>query len=298
MSLNHRLYVHSGLLIGSEMEIAEWSTFEVPLSAENRGVTPDVSIRFGGPDTIAEPSDYCHDVPGVGRFVIRSESEILIVLEPGGDHRDVGLFLTASAWGALCHRRGLHLLHGSAIRYRNRVFAFSGPSGAGKSSLAAWLSLRGSELIVDDTGRLQVVEDRVFLYPSAPRLKLWNETLGQLGREPDGLTKVVSVAEKYYVPVAGASTVDPLVLDAIYLLEWGELGLTRLNGAEALKRFLSATSYRPEFLDPLGKKGPFIQDGITIVSKVPIFELRRPRDLSAIEDSIGMLELHWNHDFT
>ena len=258
---------------------------------------PDIRIRLGAKDLPSEDGDFRTDVPGVGAYVVRGGSEIVVLPEEGVDRQQLNLYLTASVWGALCLQRGIQILHGSAIQAGGRVFAFSGHSGAGKSTMAAWLVRRRCEPFIDDTGRLEIVGERVVLYPSSRRLKLWGDTVRALGQVPDGLTQVAASFEKFYVPLPGQQPADPAPLDAIYLLSWGDLDLRCLTGAEALERFLGACTYRPEYLDPMGRKQALIRNSIRIVGKVPIYELSRPQDIGALDDSIALLERHWNDDF-
>lgn len=293
LSGEQHYYYHSGLIIASESAIDEWGQFEGPQHTEKH----DISIHFSGEGLNDQVGDYRHEVPGVGCYVIRGDSEIVVIPESAADPAQLSLFLTASAWGALCYRRGLHVLHGSAVRVRGRVFAFSGHSGAGKSSIAAWLNRRGYKMIGDDICRLEIVGDRVVLYPSSRRLKLWDDALQALGKDSDGLSRVATKFDKFYLPTEGNSNVDPVVLDAIYLLEWGDLGLNRLTGGEAALRILRDTTYRSELLDPK-RKNSFIQNSIQIASRVPIYQLSRTRDLTVIDDTIALLERHWSDEFS
>jgi len=91
--------------------------------------------------------------------------------------------------------------------------------------------------------------------------------------------------------------VDPQPLGAVYLLDCGDLGLQRLRGAAAVASFLESATYRPEFLDPLCRRHAFIQSAIQIVCRVPIYKLFRPHDLAAMDDTIELLERHWNDEY-
>ena len=164
--------------------------------------------------------------------------------------------------------------------------------------MAAWLARQNYEVVSDDTSRLVVVGNEVVLYPSVRRVKLWKDTINGLGLSVEGLAQVATEFDKYYIPIPGPSTIDSQRLDGVYILAWGELGLRRLTGGEALRSFLDAATYRPEFLEPLGAKRSFVQNAISIVQHVPIFELSRPKDLNAISETVALLERQWKDDFS
>jgi len=292
MGSTWRQYYYSGLRIASEWEIEQWAAFEQPISG-----SIDLTIRNCDSNFRTATEDYLHDLPEIGRFVLRGGTEIIVIPKAEVDQRLVNMFLTASAWGVLCYQRGIHLLHCSAIRLRAQAFAFSGNSGSGKSTLAAWLGVRGYETICDDTCRLETVDDRICLYPSARWFKLWPESLWVLGREQNSLEPETPDFDKFQIPMPGSAIVEPQPLGAVYLLGWGDLSLQRLIGAEAVRAFLESATYRPEYLDPLGKKQAFIQNAIQLVDRVPVYKLQRPRDLSAMDDTTEVLERHWNDEY-
>jgi hypothetical protein len=291
-----RAYLLFGLRIVSDWAIDEWAECELPALTSRSKAFCDVSIRWAEATFAPEIHDYGHDVPRVGTFFIRRGEEIIVRPETGSDRRQINAYLTASAWGALCYQRGVHLLHVSSVRCASGAFAFAGPSGAGKSSIAASLVTRGYAMLGDDTARLEASDIRILLHPGAPTVKLWRETLDAMGFQSDGLNQVMPKIDKYQLPVPRSSHVHPIPLVAVYILEWGLLGLCRQLGADAVRRFLATATYRPEFLDPLGRQGEFVQNTIQIAGRVPIYVLTRPRDFSAMDDVVTLLERHWNDD--
>jgi hypothetical protein len=292
MSSARRHYFYSGLHIDSEWAIDQWAAFEQPYP-----VPPDLTIRSGEPDYQVEAEDYLHEVPTVACFVLRGGREVVVIKEGGVEPDLVNVYLTATVWGAVCYQRGLHLLHGSAIRVKGKAFVFSGHSGAGKSTLAAWMTMRGYETICDDTCRLETIDHQVCIYPSARRFKLWGESIRALGWESNAFEQETPEVDKFQLPMPGDAIVDPQPLAAVYFMGWGELRLVRLKGAEAVRAFLESATYRPEFLDPLDRRQEFIQSVIQVASRVPVYNLFRPHDLSAMDNTIEMLERHWNDEY-
>ena len=75
--------------------------------------------------------------------------------------------------------------------------------------------------------------------------------------------------------------------------EWGDLRLNRLTGQAALRRFVSAATYRGALLEPMGKMGVYWRQCLELVRCVQVWELRRPRDLAAQEQIVQRLQEHW-----
>jgi len=99
--------------------------------------------------------------------------------------------------------------------------------------------------------------------------------------------------EKFYLEWQGQS--QPLPLRAIYVLEWGDLGIKRLAGQDALACLLSAATYFSwDELEAMGQLGTYTQHCLALVGRVPVFEFRRPRDLSTMDKTVDFLKNHWH----
>jgi hypothetical protein len=85
-------------------------------------------------------------------------------------------------------------------------------------------------------------------------------------------------------------------LRAVYLLEWGDLHLSRLTGYTALHRLIAASTYRGALLEPMGKMGTHWQQCLELVRRVQVWELRRPRAPESIPQTIQFLEENWKVD--
>jgi hypothetical protein len=161
----------------------------------------------------------------------------------------------------------------------------------GKSTLAAWLTKAGHALVSDDLTRFEVpATGSVLIHPSVPRLKLWQDALDVLEWNNQDLERDHYRHEKFHLALKEDGGRQPLPLRAVYLLEWGDLRLSRLTGQSALQRFVAAATYRGALLEPMGKMGSYWQQCLELVRRVPVWELRRPRDPSAIPQIIQLLE--------
>ena len=280
----------------------------------------------------AAPDHVCYVFPDAGRFCIRDGREILVAPEPGAGVREIRLFLLGSAWGALCYQRGLLVLHAGVVKVGDGAAAFFGPTDSGKSALAARLASEGYSLVSDDLCRFDVGDlepygrpgsdtqqtdgpsrflegskansaspslevpgpyRRAFVWPAAPRLKLWRDSLEALGRTSKGLERDHFREDKFHVPSTGEKLRDPLPLHAIYLLEWGELDLTRLTGLTALRRLVTASAYRPDLLEPMGLVAGTWQLCANLIQSAPVRLLSRPRDWNRMQAVIERLVEDW-----
>jgi len=160
--------------------------------------------------------------------------------------------------------------------------------------MAAQLNSRGHALLSDDLCHLDIPDHGLpAVYPSAPRLKLWSDALNELGWGAEHLEPDPSRTGKFHVNRIANKLVQPSPVRGIYLLEWGEFSIRRLSGLNALRRFLSAATYRAKLLESIGLSQHFGRS-MTVLQRVPIWELRRPRDLAGMSKATDLLAKHWS----
>ena len=292
-------YLYAGLRIASEIHLPELQSFEQLIDGEEDDVTiacgeiPDTEIQADGGRIVSDVT--CHfAVPGVGSFCVSNGRKILVQRSPDAALRQVRQWLLGSAWGALCYQRGLFLIHASAIMVGDQAVLFCALSKGGKSTLAARLGAQGYPLISDDLCHIKIPETGYpGIYRSAPRLKLWADALQILDSQPRWIEQDASRAGKFHVTQIMSTEVNAAVVTAIYLLEWGDLGIGRLSGASALRRFWAASTYRPELLGSPEQLGRYTSQSLSVLQRVPVWELRRPRNLEAMSETVELLASHW-----
>ena len=294
-------YLVAGLKISSELEIPEWAVFE----QQDHHTEWDVTILLGAPAAI-QPSgtnisvdgdDYYFVIPDTATYRVRQGREILITPQPEVGLAELRLFLLGSAWGGLCYQRGLLALHMSVVQVGAQAVAFCGPAGAGKSSMAAGLVAGGYPLLADDLVCIDFNQPLPRVFPSVPRLKLWREALDYMGLDAQDLQRDHFRLDKYHVTSAQglqtAAAGELLPLRAIYLLEWGEPGLTRLKGLQGLQRLVSSATYRPDLLTAMDRNGFYWEECAQLARSVQIWELRRARDWDRMPEVVAMLRASW-----
>jgi len=203
--------------------VSEISHPEMP-QVEQRSPQPNlVNIRLGSvpnhlpdsvevdPDCFATPSQYFLRISGIARYLVTHGAEIVVEPEPAALALDVRAYLLGSIFAVLCQQRGLLPLHASAVSHRGGVVAFIGRSGQGKSSLAAHLAQRGLPVVSDDICLIDPTRgNQAIVIPTAPWLKLWRNSLENLGRHTEGLERVFSEDDKYRLPLADAHAPEPI----------------------------------------------------------------------------------------
>jgi hypothetical protein len=158
--------------------------------------------------------------------------------------------------------------------------------------MAAELTRRGYPLVSDDLCHLDIPREGVpLVYPSAPRLKLWSDALGQLGWNTERLEPDQSRAGKFHLVEIANTWTQTAPVRGIYLLEWGEFRTSRLSGLAAFRRFLAASTYRPELLASAER---YSTQSLSLLQRVPLWELRRPLDLAATGETVSLLASHWS----
>lgn len=223
---------------------------------------PDVSIRLGQvPELIENPSgagpfyEAAHgalllNVTGIGRYLVSGGNQIVVDPAPDAEQGTVSLLLLGSAFGALLQQRQIVTLHGSAIAGGNGAVVFAGASGWGKSTLAAAFHQRGYQVLADEICPIQVRALPVVL-PANPFLLLSADAAEGLGLSHRRLRQARVGIEKYILPIDRNFGVDPLPLQAIYILEPAHsetFSITPLRGLAKI-RMLSAVCYKPHFIE-------------------------------------------------
>lgn len=294
-------YEIGGLKVKSEFELPT----AIPINtAAIEGA--DVTIKFREriePLVNAALASECVEV-GNGDFLFRPARgltfrvqdgrEISISRTPEITDSEVNLFLIGSAWGVLCHQRGLLPLHCSAVQFAARAFAFTGPSGAGKSTLAAGLSQRGRRHLCDDVCVIDVLSDSVALRPMPKGLKLWRDATEALDIERGPPVSSDPRLDKFFVSLPQNDGVAPLNVAALYVLTETEAAvpsISRLRGSAQFQELYSAI-YRAEWLDLMRNSSDVFAQIAELAKKIKMFRFARPKDMTRFDESLDLVETH------
>ncbi|HEY4784773.1 MAG TPA: hypothetical protein VIH57_01935 [Bacteroidales bacterium] len=286
-----------GLFVESELSLPELIEGDF---------TPDVSIRFG--DVKEQPDlpsvsgisyksfedKFLLKVSGVACFLVESGNRIIIDREEGGSDDEIRLFLLGSAFGALIHQRGILPLHGSAIVMDNQALIFSGNSGAGKSTLAAGFLNRGFKLLADDVCVITLnKEGEPIAHPGYPQMKLWGDSLENLGHKPVNLKRIRGNIKKYALPIVTDFCNVPLPVKGIYIINAKTNGKINLKNLTGVAKFnaVNSNTYRLNFLNREGNSIAHFKHIEAISKKCFVKRLERPTKGFYINRLIELIEL-------
>ena len=182
----------------------------------------------------------------VANFHIENGNKISIAMAPDTDLDTVMLFLFGSAFGIILYQRNYLILHGCTIEHKGACHSFVGPSGIGKSTLAASFMLQGFNVISDDVCAIQLIDNKPYVFPGFPDIKLWQHALEQYNLPYKHLSPTRPNEKKYYFPLSKWKT-DPTPLHSVTQLNRGlDFNITLAKSFEKYQLIVN-NLYRPEF---------------------------------------------------
>lgn len=299
-------YRLSGLCVASE--------FALPMRTVLDAVQadpPDVIFTLGdipaslaevthrGANWTANTHSFLLELPDIGRFLSEGGRKLTVSPAPGVPLDDILVFVTGTAFAAILYQRGAMLLHASAVVHRDRAHLFCAPSGTGKSTLAGALSRAGATFLADDVCSIEQDSCKPPLVRGDGRcLRLYPDSIERVGLGAGVGTRVRRRLEKFHVAVdqPARSTADSAPLGAIFILGNSNAGappgITRLKSLDAAQALLRET-YRRRLALAYSSQGDVAMRAATLLSHVPVFHLRRPRDFASLDECVAMIHAHW-----
>jgi hypothetical protein len=244
-------------------------------------------------------------IPEVARFIVRDGAEILVDAEPTAEESTIRNCILGTAFGILCHQRGILPLHSAAIDTSDGCIAFVGKSGAGKSTLAAALSARGHQVIADDVSFLKRGDaNNIMLWPGIARIRLWEDALTALGVDASNVERELRIRpstegdfNKFLLPLSAPKNVfAPRRLSRIYRLDATHPvrrnGIRRVQGAFAIE-LLMQNVYRLRLAESMGRTPAIFQFCADMAARIPVFDFSRPIEFAALSEGLDLLESHF-----
>jgi hypothetical protein len=292
-------------LIGGITLVSEIPLPELPLIQQQSATPHPVHLRLGtvpsqlpgavelDPYRFATPTQYLLNIQGIGRYLVTDGREIVVDTDHTAPALDVRGYLLGSIFVVLCQQRGLLPLHASAIAGKSGVVAFLANSGQGKSTLAAHLAQRGFRVLADDVCLVDATQTgSAMVIPTAPWLKLWRNSLENLGRRAEGLDRVFSEDDKYRLPLAPTLTPEPI--SKLVFLEGNDVSavtteIEEVPRVQAVPLLMNLT-HHSYLLEATGQqKENFLRCG-RVLSQARAYRLVRPWGLTHLEATINALE--------
>ncbi|MFH1727759.1 MAG: hypothetical protein ABIA04_05005 [Pseudomonadota bacterium] len=236
---------------------------------------PDILITIGKtPNTLLKPlrnknlyyqmaeNEFLFFNESLGlKFYAKNGTEIIIDKDCMGDTDNVSLFLLGSVMGATLYMRNYLPLHASTILSSRGAVMFTGISGVGKSTIAYALYKRGYKVISDDIAPLKLENNKLFLYSSYPKMKLWENAL-DLNKVSGNFPQIKVSFNKYYVSYDPLDQNQALPIYKIYNLEiHNDHAVSTLDKTIEKDRFkiIYANSYRNNYINGLNKQSTFFE---------------------------------------
>jgi hypothetical protein len=126
--------------------------------------------------------------------------------------------------------------------------------------------------------------------PTAPWLKLWRNSLENLGRQAEGLERVFSEDDKYRLPLA--TVLEPEPIRKLVFLESNEVSATAIEQVSRLEAvpLLMNLTHHAYLLEATGQREEnFLRCG-RVLSQAAAYRLTRPWGLTHLESTVDMLE--------
>jgi hypothetical protein len=228
--------------------------------------------------------------PGVGSFLVRAGSEIIITPDAGADHDIFHLYVEGLMLASALHQRDFLVLHASVIDLNGRAIALMGPIGAGKSTFASTFLARGHRIVADDNAALASGDDTPRVLPAFPSLKVYPDVARSLGHSDLVLRPMHRSQAKHAQPVNGAFSLSPLPLEAIYVLDReADTAVSELSTLDSLTELI-----RHSVPTRWGVSGNarHLMLCASLVRKVTIFRVRTFSALSEITAIADRIERH------
>lgn len=224
------------------------------------------------------------DVPSVARYLVEGGRSIRIDPAHDATQSKIEYFQMMLPLAALCYQRGMLAFHAAAVSNGKVSVLLAGKSGSGKSTLLAFLLQRGWQLMADDLAIVGLDgEGKPVVYPTAPGIALWADSLKQFGIDSDSLDFCDANRRQYSAPESFDSTPRPLQF--IYHLNVHnkrEVECEELTGSSCFQK-TGAILYNSYVADVLCNRADYLQCVAALVQAVPYRNLCRPRDIWCLE---------------
>ena len=231
----------------------------------------------------------------VGAFLSTDGRRIDIEPAPGVDDALIAFPLLGPVLALLLHRRGLLVLHASAIAVAGRSAIFMGDKGAGKSTTASAMIRAGHDLLTDDVVALDLTHpSQPMIVPGFPQIKLAADAAAAISfRNAEVRPQAHPAIDKMQHRLNGAFSRGRVPASRIYILVRGEKAdITPLPGIAALPaiiKFSYVTRFGRAAL-PDDFAATHLRQCSGIANRVGVCRLEVPTGLERIDEAVALIE--------
>ena len=236
-------------------------------------------------------SEFLLHVTDLASFYVKDGKEITVMRKGNTSADDISAFLAGTVMGAVLHQRCMLPLHACSVVYKGKCLVFAGVSGSGKSTLAAAFVKNGARLISDDIPLIEFLDNKPFVRPSYPVMKVWKDSLKHLNISCEGLQKIRGELKKYYLPVTAFQDQKTLI-DHVFILNIhnkGEVIARSLQGIHKFNQIKGHTYFFGSIRKTGLERNHFILAG-KLANSIPVTLLLRPMSLFNTGNLIGTIE--------
>lgn len=226
-------------------------------------------------------------------FEISNGNKITYQLYEGYDYMHVNELIVCFCMVVLAYQRGMVLIHGSGINYKNRALIISGLSGAGKSSLADELLDRNYLMIADDVVAIDSSNAIAQACASFPMRKLCADAVERKGYDKRDLFKVPDLErEKYAIMIDEQYYAENLDMANMVVIEKGAVEkpeLREIKGAEKLK-YLVNNLVQKNFYKTIKVTDDYMKKIVKLANQIKLYVLIRPEDKITVKEQADLIE--------
>lgn len=189
------------------------------------------------------------------------QSTVWMIHDPAEPESNLDSYLVGTVLGCVLRLRGVLCLHASAVNIDGQAVIFLGRKKSGKSTTAAAFAKLGYKVLSDDISALSVKNDRFYIQPGYPKVRLRPRSLAVIhpGTKIDYVS-VYSHRDSRYSDIGDSFWDTPLPLGAIYVM--GET--VEVDGIPSIEEIagermihLHANTFGSFVINPEGRKKEF-----------------------------------------
>jgi hypothetical protein len=287
------------LALASELELDG-------LAAGHADDPVDLTVRLLTDDHVSEPSDGAVSFrldatdcvmawAAVGRFRIVADHTVEIARTPGASDALLRFPLFGPVMAMVLQRRGMFVLHASAVAMGDRGVVFLGDKMAGKSTIAAAFVAAGHRLLTDDVLAIEFsLSGGPVIRPGFPQLKLDEaSSLSVLGDHGVQLPVVVPEIPKLQHKLKVEFDHSSVKPNRLYVLKRGlvarETALAPQDAFKALVRYSYAIRFPTQALAGDAAATHFRQSA-ALADGTVVAELEVPTGLHELADVVRLVE--------
>jgi hypothetical protein len=225
----------------------------------------------------ATENEFLLNIMNLGRIHLQNGDIITVERIEDTSWNEFSAFILGTVFGALLHQRHLLPLHGSSVVYKKKGLIFAGTSGAGKSTLAAAFIHKGARLLADDISLISFNGGGPMIVPAFPGMKIWEDSLKQLGKNPEKYRPIRKDLKKYLYPVDKYHE-QQITVDHIFIISSHNRETFEIQDMQGIEKFnaLKNNTYFFRGMFKTGILATHFQMCNILAQHVPVSHITRP----------------------